>query len=222
MENETYSPRTLRNAVSNLYLIDEDFRTELQANPGEAIGSRFGDIAFEIKLHQEEPNEISVLVPQHSPELETHLKAMVAETDSAPTRGQFDATLVLKAWEDQGFADELVANPAGVIGEEMRQFHGTIPSNSTVKAFAEGANECIITLPAPMAADGELTDGDLDGVAGGDGAVGLLVAGAIVGAIASKVVDVVWSATAPGGQVDTTSRSGSSRGNSRNSKARFI
>ena len=108
---------------------------------------------------------------------------------NSPSRAEFDAQVILKAWNDDGFRGKLEANAQTTVADMMSNYGGAgLPDDVTVNAYFEGAEECVIMLPA-LSADGEISDDDLENVAGGNP----VIVGAIAGAIASKVVDVVWN-----------------------------
>lgn len=70
--------------------------------------------------------------------------------------------LVAKCWADEAVKARFLADPAAV----MQEFGLEVPAGRTVKAVANTATETYIVLPEPP---GDLTDEQLDGVAGGAG-----------------------------------------------------
>lgn len=70
-----------------------------------------------------------------------------------------------KAWVDKGFRKALIADPKKTI-EEL--FKITLPENLKFSVQEEKPDTITITLPA-QASDGELSDDQLDAVAGGWG-----------------------------------------------------
>lgn len=200
MSDTQFTSQQLRNEVTNAYVTNEDFRTALLANPEGAVTQLVGEVEMGVRLHKEAEREIAIVVPHRSEELEAKLNAMVEGIeDNSPSRAQFDAKIILKAWNDDGFRGELEANARSTVAGLMSEYEGAeLPEDVTVNAYFEGADECVITLPVLSAPGGELSDDDLESVAGGEsaliaGAVVGAVVGSVAGAIAGKVVDVMWN-----------------------------
>ena len=80
-------------------------------------------------------------------------------------RSELQAQLIERATRDQSFREELVRDPWGVIGREL---HVEIPPGVEIRVVEETPTTSYLVLPPPPAAPGEeLSDGDLDMVAGG-------------------------------------------------------
>ena len=73
------------------------------------------------------------------------------------------AQLFAACWKDEALKSRLMSDPKAVLKE-----HGLdVPDNLDVKVV-ENADDCVhITLPAPPAASGDLSDDDLEKAAGG-------------------------------------------------------
>ena len=73
------------------------------------------------------------------------------------------AELFAECWKDDALKARFMADPKAVLAE-----HGMdVPDGVDVKVV-ENADDCVhITLPAPPAASGELSDDDLEKAAGG-------------------------------------------------------
>lgn len=78
------------------------------------------------------------------------------------TREQLQAKIVEKAWQDENFKKEVLANPGKVIANE---FGVQLPPDLELKVVAETAKVKYLVLPVNP---DELTDEQLDSVAGGD------------------------------------------------------
>jgi len=82
-------------------------------------------------------------------------------------RNVFEDKLLVKAWEDETFKKQLVADPSGVIAKEIGQ---EIPEGCKFEVIQEAANTFELVLPhkprAVQAAE-ELSDMALANVAGG-------------------------------------------------------
>jgi hypothetical protein len=80
------------------------------------------------------------------------------------------AQLLLKVWDDPAFKQRLVADPRGILQE-----HGVaVPAGQSVRVVEDSAETLHVVLPS-RPADGELSDEQLEQVAGG--MAGLLVFG---------------------------------------------
>ena len=82
-------------------------------------------------------------------------------------RKEFETKLITKALEDENFRRELLSNPKAVIEKEAGQ---TIPEGVEVKIVEEAPNSVTIVLPrkpSESETTEELTDDNLEKVAGG-------------------------------------------------------
>jgi hypothetical protein len=82
------------------------------------------------------------------------------------TRREFELQLIEKAWKDDAFRQALVSDPRGAVEKELG---GQLPAGLQVKVVAESADTFYLVLPAnpDRAPAGELTDQQLEAVAGG-------------------------------------------------------
>ena len=73
------------------------------------------------------------------------------------------AQLFAACWKDEALKARFMAHPKDVLAE----YDMPVPDNLDVKVV-ENADDCVhITLPAPPAGDGDLSDDDLSNAAGG-------------------------------------------------------
>jgi hypothetical protein len=118
----------------------------------------------------------------------------MAEDQQTPqSRKDFEAQVIKKAWKDPAYRDELVKDPKACIEKEMQQFQegAKLPDDIHIKVVEESSNTLYMVLPQNPAdvADRELSDDELDDVAGGTITViavgGLTVVGVVnaVGAV---------------------------------------
>jgi len=90
----------------------------------------------------------------------------MSESEKKPvSRKKLKEQIIKKAQEDQGFKKALVENPKGAIGQLGVQ----LPEDVEVKVVEESTEVVYLVLPVNP---GELTDEQLDDVAGGTGCSG--------------------------------------------------
>jgi hypothetical protein len=77
-------------------------------------------------------------------------------------RRERQAQLVAKAWQDATFRAALLRDPKATIA---REFGFSIPDNVQINVVQESATQFYLVLP--QASAGELSEQDLQGVAGG-------------------------------------------------------
>jgi hypothetical protein len=83
---------------------------------------------------------------------------------AAPTRDEISAGIARRAWRDEAFHKAVLADPAKVYEEHFGQ---PLPPGVTVKVLEDTANTVHFVLPAKPAKVGELSDDELEQVAGG-------------------------------------------------------
>jgi hypothetical protein len=107
----------------------------------------------------------------------------------AKSRASIDELLTKKAWEDDGFRRRFVADPKGMMAEYFGQ---PMPDTLRVTVHEESAGDLHFVIPARPPADalGELTDAELEQVAGGT------LAAVLVYAAASIVATAIGTAVA--------------------------
>jgi hypothetical protein len=79
-------------------------------------------------------------------------------------RKQIEAMLIARCWEDEKFRKKLLADPRGTVAEA---FGFELPASVTVKVQEESPNALVLSLPAKPGPAGELSDVELEQVAGG-------------------------------------------------------
>ena len=92
------------------------------------------------------------------------------------TRRELEANLIAKAWQDEAFKQQLLDNPKSAIAEAGI----SLPENIEVEAILETSNKFYLVIPQPPTHQEELSDKELESVAGG--IVGW-VAGQVLGAM---------------------------------------
>ena len=142
-------------------LEDEAFKQELVSHPNTVIEQETGEKlpeGVEIRVVQETSNTRYLLLPSHSdvtPEKLEQLRQGAA--------GDF-SSLIVRAIEDEVFKQELISDPNGVIERELGI---QLPSGGQIRVLAQDANVEYLVLPPQPAPDGELSEEELEAVAGG-------------------------------------------------------
>ena len=86
-------------------------------------------------------------------------------SDPAPaTRDQIAAAIAEKAWKDEAFHKEILANPAKLYEQH---FGEPLPPGMTLKVLEDTATTVHFVLPAKPANAATLSDAELEQVAGG-------------------------------------------------------
>ena len=168
---------------------DEAFRSALQRDARSTIAQELQvAIPPEGTLHVLAPgaDEVYQVIPPYPADwppglsveaLEQRLTEGVAGLEAAPqTVVRGEARLVAKAWHDASFKQALLQDPKGVI---TREFGTGLPAEVVVQVVAEDARTQYLVLPPPLE-DLELSDEQLEQVAGGELVIAVGIAGSAV------------------------------------------
>lgn len=93
---------------------------------------------------------------------------MSEQTSQPKTRQEFESQLIIKAWKDEAFKQELMSNPKAVYARELGQ---KIPESVNIQALEETPNSLYLVIPkspANVQVSEELSEEALEAVAGGD------------------------------------------------------
>ena len=110
----------------------------------------------------------------------------MSDSKTQLTRDQIGAAIAQKAWKDEAFHKEVLANPNKVYEEHIGQ---ALPPGVVIKVVEDTPTTVHFVIPAKPAGAGELSDAELEGVAGGATPTGL-VASAVLSAftgVATKI-----------------------------------
>lgn len=119
----------------------------------------------------------------------------MSEAAAPMTRDQVAAAIAEKAWKDETFHKEVLANPNKVYEQYLGH---PVPNGMTIKVLEDTADTVHFVLPAKPANSNELSDDELEAVAGGATPLGLAAVAAItfVGSFTIKVglhaTDASW------------------------------
>ena len=81
----------------------------------------------------------------------------------AKTRKEIESNLIAKAWKDDSFKQQLMNNPKSAIAEAGI----SLPESIEVKVIEETANTFYLVIPRQPSQEKELSEADLQSVAGG-------------------------------------------------------
>lgn len=98
--------------------------------------------------------------------MHAELKNLISQ--SLNTRAELEKKLIEQAWESETFKQELINNPRAVINRELKQQQ--IPENVEIEVLQETTNKVYLVLPqnpTQVGSGAELSDEDLEKVAGG-------------------------------------------------------
>ncbi len=90
-----------------------------------------------------------------------------ALSEGLTKRSEAEHQLIMKAWEDESFRQELLTNPKAVYA---REFGHEVPEGFEIQVIEETPGTIKMVLPknpSPVTAEGELTEEALETVAGG-------------------------------------------------------
>src|SRR5208282_1180734 len=92
------------------------------------------------------------------------VEVVMTEPAAAPTRHDIEAKIVKRCWEDEAFHREFTADPVGTAVKYLEVPAASLPN---IVVHGEPAGSWHIVLPAKPADAGELSEEDLEKVAGG-------------------------------------------------------
>jgi Nitrile hydratase, alpha chain len=95
----------------------------------------------------------------------------MTEASGGGSRAEVERRLIHRSLEDEDFRQRLLDDPKGTMEQELG---GRLPEGVGVRAVEETADTIYLVLPSasPLGQGGELSDQELDAVAGGDVIVG--------------------------------------------------
>jgi hypothetical protein len=118
----------------------------------------------------------------------------MTEQAAAPTRHDLEAKIVKRCWKDEEFRKEFIADPAGAFVKYLQIPAASLPK---IVVHEETSGSWHIVLPAKPPHVEELTEQDLERVAGGitpalaSIGVGILTAGITGSAIVASAVETI-------------------------------
>ena len=99
-------------------------------------------------------------------------------SEQSQTRRDIEARIVTKAWKDEAYKQELLANPKAIFEQE---FGVELPAEISVQVLEENSTTLNFVLPMrPETSGYELSETELEAVAGGGSPVGRISVAATV------------------------------------------
>ena len=200
------TPLRLRGEILVNALQDANFRAELITDPNTAVENKFGNTDFNIRIHDESPSEFVLMIPSCSADVEEQVNQQITDFENSnnpPTRGQLECIFIRKAWNDSSYLQSLKNDPRTAFDSELEPYGASMPSDIEIKVMEEMPGECLVVLPANLGGrnSGELTEAELESVAGGAipvawivgvtvSEVGKVTVGSTVGSTTGAVVAV--------------------------------
>lgn len=190
------SQQALRSAVVNEVIANAAFRDELAKDATRAIEAKFGKQPMAIRVVEEQDNELSILIPAQTEQLAQSFERFVKDLgERSPTVGEFEVVLVHSAWSDDALLADLRRDARAAVDRLLQKYGASVPEGMTVRFYEEQAGECLIVIPRPVEFN-ELTEAELEAVAGGEGVAIMITAGlatAVAGAVATVIADRIIS-----------------------------
>jgi len=121
-------------------------------------------------------------------------------TAGVMSRADIEAKIVKRCWTDEAFRDELLADPVACF---VKYTGLTADKAPAIVVHEESGRDWHIVIPAKPARAGELSDADLERVAGGTD----VVIATVVGSVAATIMgaSILLSAAASAGTVSIVS-----------------
>jgi hypothetical protein len=167
--NTTYARRTaMLDPLLDRAAQDEQFRARLLRDTRGTLAATLSDILphnVEVRVLEDEPNLRHIVVPYAERPVDEEIAALSELPDATPVVRE----LYTRAFRDADFRARLARNPRAVV-EEVLKAAGQQPDAGVMfRALEETEEVRYIVLPPPMTSEAEdqLSDADLDLVAGG-------------------------------------------------------
>jgi hypothetical protein len=146
---EELSAHALRAAVIERVMTDPEFLGALSEDAEYAVASRFRSQPYKIRFVVEQPDELSILLPCWTEQLARTVDAIAAKlADALLTKGQLDAVIVQKAWNDSAFLARLRDHPRDALEAVLKDYAAglNVPPDKTVRLYEEQPGECVIII----------------------------------------------------------------------------
>ncbi|MEH1830139.1 MAG: NHLP leader peptide family RiPP precursor [Nostoc sp.] len=146
---------------------DDAFKQALLSNPKTVLEQELGTTLpsnLKVRVVEAQSDHFYLRLPA-KPEVADSLPLSELVQSMSQTDGEAIATLVAKSWKDAAFKQSLLSNPKAALADAVG---AELPANFRVEALEEDANSLVMVLPVkPDSSDAELSDEELEAVAGG-------------------------------------------------------
>ncbi len=99
---------------------------------------------------------------------------------------EFLRSVLARSTTDETFRQQLLTNPKQAIASHYEEVNGAAPDSGLTRLdvrFVENRGDVTIVLPPAIVSDRELSDAELQAVAGGDGIVAGIIAAAEISSV---------------------------------------
>jgi hypothetical protein len=170
---------------------DEEFKKRLMAEPTATYSAESKEAGAplpegtEVRAIEEGSKTLYLVIPNMTIDPSVEVKL-----DDRSTRSDFEAALVMRALRDANFKKQLMDDPKTAYEAQLASVReaATLPEDLTIQALAESDKVLYFRLPQPPIQGGELSEEELEEVAGGVVAVGVAIVstvavGLVIGAV---------------------------------------
>jgi hypothetical protein len=121
-----------------------------------------------------------------------------AASSPALTKHDLQTRLIEKCWKDPAFRTQVLANPKGTFEQQLGR---PLPADLKIVIHEDSANTIHLALPPTPVTAAELSDEDLEKVAGGTEIIGIVIGlGLVIGTGVSLAVGVNYATAAAQGK----------------------
>jgi hypothetical protein len=151
--------------------VDESFREDLKRNAKSIYTQDFsGELpkGAELRIVEEDERHLYLVIPDEAPD------ARQVELSERSSRDDFENALMTRAAKEASFRAELLADPKGAYQALLSGLSAdaTLPEDLTVEALQESDNVRYLRIPQAPAHVVEMSEAELEQVAGGASSAG--------------------------------------------------
>lgn len=180
---------------------DAEFKKQLLSEPTATYAAELaaGDRKLPSDVRVEAVEESSKILYFVLPEAPSQVPPSTTALNERSTRAEFEGAMVLRAWQDEDFRRQLLSDSRSAYESYLKSIRpgAKLPQGIEVKVLQETPNTLYLRIPQAPAEAVELSEEELEKVAGGAAAVGVAIASyVVVGAVAVAALLVAEQPTA--------------------------
>lgn len=192
MAKNTQSRSNAEAALIRKAWADKSFKDQLMKDPNATYRAELTaagatvEAGTEVRALEETGKVLYLVIPKVEIDPDTEVKL-----DERSTRADFEASLIVRALREPAFLQELRRDAKAAYERQLAAVRpgAKLPDDVAIQVCEESANVLYFRLPQPPPQGGELSEAELEAVAGGIAAVGVaivstVVVGAVLGAVA--------------------------------------